>query len=72
MEPCPREYSTEYVRWRASIYRGSANIMTIIGRSISNVELLLFYFVPMNILSKYLDNNSFEDTVNDCLHYTVP
>ena len=72
VEPCAREYYTEYFERWPGLCCGDTHRETIIGRSISNIELLSWYSIPMEIISLSLDHSSFEDTLDDCLPHTVP
>ena len=72
MEPAPQESSTEYFGRRAGLCRGDTNGAFIIGRSISNIELLLCYSIPYTMIPLQLDHTTYDDLLDDCLPHSVP
>ena len=44
----------------------------VIARSITNIELLLCYSLPMTCLSTDLNNISYSDFLDDCLPFAIP
>ena len=72
MESSSRDYSTSHFGRRAGICRGNSDGKFIVGRSLSNIELLLCYSIPYSNLPLHLDSTSFDEIIDDCLPHSTP
>ena len=72
MEPSPACYASEYFGWRAGLCCGNTGSDTFIGRSVSNIELLLCYSIPLDLIPPTLDNKTYKLMVDCCSPHSIP